>query len=825
MKKILKRIAVIALALVLVCCGAGTVTVDADGTSGSTSQGVSFNDSQFDQYHNKAAEATLGTAGDFGLIAFDTLTLYSHTNTNFAADKFIANNNGTGTKNYGPEVNYIHQISDTENYNTVGRTGYNKANICDDILAVGSTTVDGNTVSKEDNNLLIKKAGTDQVIKTNQMEGISSGNLYVSDNFIDLGEVRQEIVNKQNQFASNETSDSSLVETYLGTKNGQDQNNQRIIVNGSGKTAYLNLNLDSSNLLTKVNTNGTTDSSEKTVASNTPLRIYLNSADGKYNNLVINVDASSAGTDISFPQIEVYYGSGDPLNGGQYTKEVTSEQTDKEGSKFNSHVVLNFKNVTNKNITFDKTENAAILATDANVTFASNINGKVVANKIDAHGEFHRNDFIMEAIHDSFNVTKTFAPNVETRPVSVKVGLYKADKDSGAATGEPIQTQIIKISGDGPYTTTFTGLDPNTRYVAKEISYKMSGDSDYTGIDAADSKYKPQYGTAEEAEPKNAASATDNTVTAKTSSGSGTQYSDTIGNSSKGTYGPNRTRKQWTVNKTFKDSSKASNVKSITVQLFKYNSKGKKEAVKDKSGNIITETIEIKEKNNVYSGSLTYKNSSLPDLNEGEYYRFDEISYTTKNPEKTIAIGSDDSDFTASVNDPNPTSNDTANNTETITNHDATEITVTKIVKSGDGTTLNANDVPTSVTFNIYRNENGQKTFVRKVDLKDFTQDNHQYTVSKTIKGLPAGNYTAEEDGYTIGGSYVKIENSKKYTPTSETSTDANRKKTVTVTNTTPSIIKTGIRTTTDAVGLAVILASAGLVIALAIRSKMLNRA
>jgi hypothetical protein len=715
MKKRLKRIAVMALALVLVCCGAGTVTVDADGTSVSTSQGVSFNDSQFNQYHNTAAEATLGTAGDFGLIAFDTLTLNSHTNGNFAAKQLITNGSATGTRNYGPEVNYIQQISEDVDYQLVAGSDDQK----DDILVVGSQTVQGKTVSKEKDknnnmtsNLLL--SGESKSDSKRQIVKIQPDNVIVSDNFIDLSEVKQEIINKQNQFASNATSSSNLVETHLNGQHGQnttDQNNQRIIVNGSGETAYLNLKLDSNNLLTKINSDGS-DSTDKTLSNSTPIRVYFNSTNGKYNNLVINVDASDV-TAIQFPQIIVYYGSGDPLNGGKYTQETNGEQTDKEGSKFNSHVVLNFKNVTNKNITFDKTENAAILATDANVTFASNINGKVVANKIDAHGEFHRNDFIMEAIHDSFNVTKTFAQNVTTKPVSVKVGLYKADAKNGEATGEPIQTQIIKISGDGPYTTTFTGLDPNTRYVAKEISYKMSGDSDYTGIDAADSKYKPQYGTAKEAEPKNAASATDNTVTAKTSSGSGTQYSDTIGNSSKGTHGANRTRKQWTVNKTFKDSSKASNVKSITVQLFKYDSQGKT-AVKDSSGKDITKTIDITENNNVYSGSLNYNNPSLRDLNNGEYYRFDEISYTLKgNPEKTVEMGSDDSEFTADVNDPNPTSTDTTKNTETITN----------------------------------------KTKPDK------------------------------------------------------------------------TIIKTGIRTTTDAVGLAVILGSAGLVIALAIRKKMLERA
>ena len=822
MKKILKRIAVIALALVLVCCGAGTVTVDADGTSGSTSQGVSFNDSQFDQYHNKAAEATLGTAGDFGLIAFDTLTLNSHTNGNFAAKQLITNGNAIGTRNYGPEVNYIQQILEDVNYQLVAGSDDNK----DDILVVGSKTDQGKTVTKEidennneTSNLLL--SGESKSDSKRQLVHFVPNNVLISDNFIDLGEVEQEIIDKQNQFASNATSGSDLVETYLNgsLKNNPqntEQNRQRIIVNGSGETAYLNLKLDSKNLLTKINSDGT-DSTDKTLSNSTPIRVYLNSTNGKYNNLVINVDANQSGNNISFPQIMVYYGSGDNLN--SYTPEPTAEQTD-----FNSHVVLNFRNVTDKNITFEKTENAAILATDANVTYKSNINGKLVANKIEAHGEFHRNDFIMEAIHDSFKVTKTFAPNVETRPVSVKVGLYKADKDSGAATGEPIQTQIIKISGDGPYTTTFTGLDPNTRYVAKEISYKMmSGDSDYTGIDAADSKYKPQYGTAKEAEPKNAASATDNTVTAKTSSGSGTQYSDTIGNSSKGT---NRTRKQWTVNKTFKDSSKASNVKSITVQLFKYNSKGKKEAVKDKSGNIITETIDITENNNVYSGSLSYNNPSLPELTNGDYYRFDEVSYTTKSPEKTVEIGSDDSEFTADVDDLNPTSDDTTKNAETITNQDAAEITVKKVIAPGDGTTLNANDIPSKVTFNIYKcNSDGKATGnpVKTVELTGFTQDN-KYTVSKTIKGLPAGSsYTAQEVSYTIGEKDVQIGNSTKYTTTSETSQDG---RTVTFTNRTqPSIIKTGIRTTTDAVGLAVILGSAGLVIALAIRSKMLNRA
>lgn len=822
MNKAIKRIAVMALALVLMCCGAGTVTVDADGdptVSQNTSLGEFVTKDEFQPYRNANAERMIGVSGDFGLMAFDTLTLNQHTDSNFAANKLNCTQT-TGTNDNGAEVNFVMDSKDSTFSSNIG-TG-------DDYLYIGS----GATIGEQDGHPTINGTKLDHM--TNDM-------VVESDNFLHLDKIKTDIQTRQNNFLKAQNGQNKGTTADVFTVNKQDQATTTVTVNPGSDTAYFTLQVDTSSASQEQVWNNQTQQNEtKTVYKKFNLideNNHVTSIDGgnnsnlifnlikdnnnQYKTVVVNIDGSQLGNSVlvEMPNIWTAFDG----------EKESAHERGKNGEPFDSHVILNFANFSNKAINMNITT-ATTLATGATVNLQQNHDGTCVADNINVNAEFHRNDIVSPTAN--LTVTKTFSSNVTTKPKSVKVAIFNKKflpndfkdgdsifNDNGTLKAIPFDVKDIDTSGNDSYTTTFTGLNPSETYIVYEIAYtKTDGTVVPTTGKALNftnqSKNQTVNVSARTSEFTSTTSAVDKT--------NANNWIETIGNSSKGTYGANRTRKQWTVNKTFAETDKAENVKSITVQLFKYDSQGNKEAVKNSQDKNITEPITINEKNGTYSGSLTYNNSSLPDLNEGEYYRFDEVRYTTKSPEKTVEIGSDDSEFTANVNDPNPTSD---NSIETITNNDAAEITVRKVVKSGDGTTLNTNDIPTSVTFNIYRNENGQKTFVKSVALTDFTQNNT--SVTKTIKGLPAGDYTAEEDGYTtIGENYVNIEDSKKYTTTSETSTDANGKKTVTVTNRTqPSIIKTGIRTTTDAVGLAVILASAGLVIALAIRSKMLNRA
>lgn len=822
MNKVIKRIAVMALALVLVCCGAGTVTVDADGSSSiSSDMGDFVTDSKFQPYRNANAEKLIGVSGDFGLTAFDTLTLNQHTDSNFAANKLNCTQT-TGTNDNGSEVNFVKDSKDSIFSSNIG-TG-------DDYLYIGS----GATIGAQDGHPTINGTKLDHMTENLVVE---------SDNFLNLTQIKSDIQTRQNKFLKAQNGKNKGTTAGVFTVNKQDQATTTVTVNPGSDTVYFTLQVDTSSPSQESVWNNQTKKNEtKTVyrkfnlidennqvtsidgGNSSNLNFDLKDSNNQYKTVVVNIDGSPLENSVSVEMPNIWT----EFDG----EKESAHERGKNGEPFDSHVILNFANFSKKTINMNIT-NATTLAPGATVNLNQNHDGICVADNINVNAEFHRNDIVSSTAN--LTVTKTFSSNVTTKPKSVTVAIFNKKflpnnfkdgesifNDDGTLKAIPFDVKDINTSGNDPYTTTFTGLNPSETYIVYEIAYTKT-DGTVVPITGKALKFTNQSKnqtvnvSAGTSEFTSTANAVDKTIA--------NNWTETIENSSKETQGANRTRKQWTVNKTFANASKAKNVKSITVQLFKYDSQGKT-AVKDSSGNDITKTIDITENNNVYSGSLSYNNPSLPELTNGDYYRFDEISYTTKNPEKTVEIDSDNSDFTANVDDPNPTSDDLTQNTETITNNDAAEITVKKVIAPGDGTTLNANDIPTSVTFKIYQCDAAGKATgnpVKTVELTGFTQDN-KYTVSKTIKGLPAGSsYTAQEVSYTIGEKDVQIGNSTKYTTTSETSQDG---RTVTFTNRTqPSIIKTGIRTTTDAVGLAVILGSAGLVIALAIRSKMLNRA
>lgn len=326
-------------------------------------------DSTYAKYFNE--NNPLGVAGNFHLVAFDTLELRAHTNGNVLAKNLKANSN-FGTNNYPNEISYV------QNYLQVNSTS---ASMNDHILVLGS----GNQVGYADNGnaLSVKGQKLDKPYHVRQDEDTETAP------FIDLVQVKAETLSISAQLAQIENHNTHVSLT--------DQNNRSIS-------------------LTNPNSIGVCTLTTKQLAEiqNNPLKI-TGFESGKQGTVIINVDCTGA-KEINFPQSACIYIDG-------------QEQSTNETTIFTSgKVIWNFRNADGVKINTQRMT-GIVLAPGATVEIKQNLNGTVVADNITVSAESHRTDFTGKILKSPPRVKDAYVILQKVDQENIGVPLPKAEFD------------------------------------------------------------------------------------------------------------------------------------------------------------------------------------------------------------------------------------------------------------------------------------------------------------------------------------------------------------------------------------------------------------
>lgn len=293
---------------------------------------------------------------NFGLVGFDSIDLYTHTNSNLATPVLNGNDQGFGTSNAkSPEANYVQEIR--------GQLG----NVA---LGNGSIFVVGEKVAVDvDQNESVWKLNNEKV-DLHTSEGHSLQNALWKDGdktFLDFSALKSEAITLNQKYADLGGNEGADV-------NFKDTNNRTIALHSGVTRAHVNFSFG--------NLKGN--------------KIYIRGSEKSHPQvLVINVDM--AGVDkAEFPSIEV-----DGVAGGEVTT----------WSKIN--VVLNLYDSKAQNRLWtgevkgqSDFVKGSFLAPSATVVANKNVNGQIIANKIEISAEFHRDSFDTSAF---FNVTKVLS--------------------------------------------------------------------------------------------------------------------------------------------------------------------------------------------------------------------------------------------------------------------------------------------------------------------------------------------------------------------------------------------------------------------------------
>ncbi|MBR5316156.1 MAG: hypothetical protein IKU44_05130, partial [Firmicutes bacterium] len=201
-------------------------------------------DATYAKYYSE--DSPLGVAGSFHLVAFDTATLYTHTNGNILAHTLRANTN-FGTNNYPDELSYV------VNYQQVHSTSASRDN---HVLVVGSenqVTVGGNKDILYVNSVKLDRP-------RNLVQDVDSAKTP----FIDLTNVNIEIAGISSQLAS--AADQGVAVSF------GDQNNRSIRLSNPNSVGVYSIK-----------------ASQLNQYSNNPMKLMGFTKDGN-GSMIINVD-------------------------------------------------------------------------------------------------------------------------------------------------------------------------------------------------------------------------------------------------------------------------------------------------------------------------------------------------------------------------------------------------------------------------------------------------------------------------------------------------------------------------------------------------------
>lgn len=301
----------------------------------------------------------LGLASNFHIFANEA-TLYSHTNGNVAVGDFYGNVNfGTNIKDGGldREVSYIQRPH----------------NIASSSFVTSGSTRDNKVVFGEDNDIDVSNAQRPSINNTS-LDHINEKEIYQDKNgneYIDIQNYLKNFLSNKSETLANK---SPQVEV---TNDDFPDQNQRVI-----------------NLQDYEVTDGNRiviDLDPSVLAKDTPIYIYGLSADKGGTNIIINVDTKGANPYNVNSQIKLIYNDGDTNNNVERPNQETEYFDD-------NHLLWNFYDSTASDklytgqVNINRPFQGSVLAPRATVDIGANLDGNIVADKVNVNGETHRWD-------------------------------------------------------------------------------------------------------------------------------------------------------------------------------------------------------------------------------------------------------------------------------------------------------------------------------------------------------------------------------------------------------------------------------------------------
>jgi len=285
-------------------------------------------------YYN--ASRVLGIAGNFHIVAFDTVTLEAHTNGNILANTVLAGSN-FGTNNVANEASYI------QHYTQVNSTSGSSTT---HVLALGSEE----TVALEDNGNALSVNGVKLSKPLNVFQDDDTSTLP----FVDMGTVRSQV--QSNSARIGNYREANVIASFA------DENNRTITLTEPDELGVYN-----------------TTASAMDGYSGRPIKL-TGFSPTQSGSIIINIDCSGV-TSFTMPDLKMFF-----LDGSE-------ARTDEKSSFTEGRVLLNFINCIGANIEMKITK-ASMLALGANVTLSQNFNGTIIAENITVAAESHRDDYV-----------------------------------------------------------------------------------------------------------------------------------------------------------------------------------------------------------------------------------------------------------------------------------------------------------------------------------------------------------------------------------------------------------------------------------------------
>ena len=401
-------------------------------------------DPKYSKYYN--SNSPLGTAGSFHIVAFDTATLSTHTNGNVLAKKLFARSN-FGTNQYPHELSYIQEYAQVHPDSASGN---------DHVLAIGS----GNTVDFTDNGNAFSINGT----KISRPRHLVQDRNTEQDPFIDLNRVRGEIERISARL-------SGFREANLDFKSASE------------------LQADHSKLILRRPSGvGVESIHASELASKFGGKLQIDGFQSGHNGtVIINVDCAGV-SQVYLPQARVV------LDGQeQGVGEVTEFYAGK--------VIWNFVNAGGVTI-HTHLMTGAVIAPGATVNIGHNLNGTVVADRVNVNAESHRTDFLGK-------ITEPQDPGDEPEPDERHIFVQKVETGNVGVVLPGAEFDLFKWEGTDwekvhtadPWTTgsngtiKLTSLEPNVAYKLVETKapthYVLKSDPVFFWME--DKDHQPPY--------------------------------------------------------------------------------------------------------------------------------------------------------------------------------------------------------------------------------------------------------------------------------------------------------------------------------------------
>ena len=348
-----------------------------------------------------------GEMSNFGLIAFDTLTVKQHIHSNIATDNLVVSSGqgiGTYHEDAPSEVSYIGSsasLADGVSSEIVTLKSGSRLVFGDEIGQVTITPSDTNhsTVNAGNATFSINHSG---MVPEECVRQESSGSTY-----IDLA-----------SWKSQAEALSSRYSEFNATQ----------VIREPGDGSYYHLIEKSNTTIACVNI--TPDNLISPYGNNLPIKIEDKSVENDQHVLVINLDLAGR-SDYSFPGL---------------LWDSNEESTGEVGTWTQGNVILNLidssqpDNLYRGSFSVDGNQcSAIILAPDAKVVANMNVNGEIIANEIVINEEFHRDSFTFKStitVKGGLRAAKTLDGNRD---------LNKA-KEAFQFALEPVSA--VSLSGD-----------------------------------------------------------------------------------------------------------------------------------------------------------------------------------------------------------------------------------------------------------------------------------------------------------------------------------------------------------------------------------------